>query len=222
VRQPTSAGDVSGEVPVTFGSPYPVGFRAAESSRVMRIEPRDYHAVASIAPTVAQEVARLASDRISGPRGLQGVAAEPPPPRAVVVGRRSDASSAELRRFLQRNQISFKWLDADEPGLDEQWGSPVPGDEDLPVMRVMDGETVVRPQLRRAAELLGLQTEPAATDYDTVIVGGGPQASQRRSTAHPRGCGRSRSSEKRPAARRERLRGSRTTSGSRPASRAPT
>jgi thioredoxin reductase (NADPH) len=41
-------------------------------------------------------------------------------------------------------------------------------------MRVMDGETVVRPQLRRAAELLGLQTEPAAADYDTVIVGGGP------------------------------------------------
>jgi thioredoxin reductase (NADPH) len=167
-------GDLIGEVPITFGSPYPVGFRAAESSRVMRIEPHDYHAVASIAPTVAQEVARLASDRISGPRGLQGVAAEPPPPRAVVVGRRFDASSSELRRFLQRNQISFKWLDADEPGLDEHWGSPVPGDDDLPVMRVMGGETVVRPQLRRAAELLGLQTEPAAADYDTVIVGGGP------------------------------------------------
>jgi thioredoxin reductase (NADPH) len=32
----------------------------------------------------------------------------------------------------------------------------------------------VQPQLRRVAELLGLETEPAAAEYDTVIVGGGP------------------------------------------------
>ena len=33
---------------------------------------------------------------------------------------------------------------------------------------------MVRPQLRRVAELLGLATEPAAAEYDTVIVGAGP------------------------------------------------
>jgi thioredoxin reductase (NADPH) len=32
----------------------------------------------------------------------------------------------------------------------------------------------VRPQLRRVAELRGLGTEPAAAEYDTVIVGAGP------------------------------------------------
>ena len=32
----------------------------------------------------------------------------------------------------------------------------------------------MRPQLRRVAELLGLATEPAAAEYDTVIVGAGP------------------------------------------------
>jgi thioredoxin reductase (NADPH) len=170
-RQP---GDLIGEVPITFGTPFPVGFRAAEASRVMRIDPHDYHAVASIAPSVANEVGRLAGERISGPRGLQGIAAEPPPPRAVVLGRPWDPSSGELRRFLHRNQISFKWLEPDDPELCEQWSGPVPGDDDLPAIRVIDGKTVVKPQLRRIAELLGLQTEPAAAEYDTVIVGGGP------------------------------------------------
>ncbi len=42
------------------------------------------------------------------------------------------------------------------------------------MIRVVDGETVVRPQPRRVAELLGLATEPAAAGYDTVIVGAGP------------------------------------------------
>jgi thioredoxin reductase (NADPH) len=42
------------------------------------------------------------------------------------------------------------------------------------VIRVVDGKTVVRPQHRRVAELLGLTTEPAAAEYDTVIVGAGP------------------------------------------------
>jgi thioredoxin reductase (NADPH) len=42
------------------------------------------------------------------------------------------------------------------------------------VLRVVDGKTVVRPQLRRVAELLGLATEPEAAEYDTVIVGAGP------------------------------------------------
>jgi thioredoxin reductase (NADPH) len=167
-------GELIGEVPITFGTPYPVGFRAAEPSRVMRIEPHDYHAVASVAPNVAKEVGKLAGERISGPRGLQGIAAEPPPPRAVVVGRQWDPASGELRRFLHRNQISFKWLDPDEPDLEAQWGDSAPAETDLPTIRVVDGKTVAKPQLRRVAELLGLQTEPAAAEYDTVIVGAGP------------------------------------------------
>src|SRR5262249_47575765 len=54
------------------------------------------------------------------------------------------------------------------------WGSPLPEDADLPAIRVVGGKTAVRPQLRRVAELLGLDTEPAAAEYDTVIVGAGP------------------------------------------------
>src|SRR5205814_4686178 len=56
----------------------------------------------------------------------------------------------------------------------EHWDGPIPAAEDCPVLRVVDGKTVVRPSLRRVAELLGLSTEPLAAEYDTVVVGAGP------------------------------------------------
>ncbi len=167
-------GDIFGEVPITLGTVFPVGFRAAEKSRVMRVEPGDYYAVVAVAPDVGKEVGRLASDRIGGSAGLQGLAAEPPSLRALVVGPRWDASCAELRRFLDRNQITFKWLEPDGPDAAADWGGPLPPEGDCPVIRIVDGKTVVRPQLRRVAELLGLGTEALATEYDTVIVGAGP------------------------------------------------
>jgi thioredoxin reductase (NADPH) len=170
-RQP---GDIFGEVPITLGTLFPVGFRAAEPSRVIRIEPSEYHAVAAVAPEVAKEVGRLASHRISGPRGLQGIAADPPPPRALVLGHRWDASCTELRRFLHRNQISFAWLKPADLDVGHAWGGPVPVDDDLPAIRVIGGKTVVKPRLRRVAELLGLETEPSDAEYDTIIVGAGP------------------------------------------------
>ena len=167
-------GEIFGEVPITLGTVFPVGFRAAEASRVLRVEPHDYHAVAAVAPDVGREVGKLAGNRIGGPGGLQGIAAEPPPPRAIVVGHRLDPACAELRHFLDRNQITFRWIQPDAPDAAEQWWGPMPADGDLPVFRVVDGKTVVRPQLRRVAELLGLGTEAAAAEYDTVIVGAGP------------------------------------------------
>ena len=167
-------GDVFGEVPVTLGSPFPVGFRAAEKTRVLRLEPDDYHALAAVVPDVAKEVGRLASDRISGAAGLQGIAAATPEPRATVVGDRWDAACGELRRFLDRNQISFRWIQPDAPDAAADWGGPLPAEDDRPAIRLADGKVAVRPQLRRVAELLGLGTEAHAAEYDTVIVGAGP------------------------------------------------
>jgi thioredoxin reductase (NADPH) len=167
-------GDIFGEVSIALGTVFPVGFRAAESSRVLRIEPHDYHALAAVAPQVAEEVGRLASHRMSGAAGLQGIAAELPVPRATVVGDRWDPACAELRRFLDRNQISFRWVRTDEPDAAGDWDGPLPVESDRPAIRLANGKVVVRPQLRRVAELLGLGTEAHAADYDTVIVGGGP------------------------------------------------
>jgi thioredoxin reductase (NADPH) len=167
-------GDIFGEVPVTLGTVFPAGFRAAEPCRVARIEPLDFHAITDVAPDVGREVGRLASHRIAGSRGLQGIVAEPWMPRAIVVGPRWDADCAMLRHFLDRNQVSFRWIQPDQADAAEHWDGPLPSPDDYPVLRVIDGKTVVKPQLRRVAELLGLSTEPAAAEYDTVVVGAGP------------------------------------------------
>ncbi len=171
VRNP---GEIFGEVPIVLGTVFPVGFRAAEPSRVMRLEARDYHAIAAVDPEVAEAVGKLASHRMSGARGLQSLAAEHRPPRAIVVGHRWDTACTNLRRFLDRNQVMFEWVAPDLPDAEARWGGPLPADDDLPTIRVIDGKTVVRPRLRRVAELLSLGTEPGGAEYDTVIVGAGP------------------------------------------------
>jgi len=167
-------GDVLGEISIVLGLPSPAGFRAAEPSRVFRIEPHDYHALAAVVPEVGRQVGLLASNRIGGPRGLRSIVAETTPERAIVLGYRWDASCSELRRFLDRNQVRFKWLQPDVPEDAEQWSGALPAEGDYPAVRVVNGKTVVRPPLQRVAELLGIATEPAAAAYDTVIVGAGP------------------------------------------------
>jgi len=167
-------GDLIGEMAIVFGMLYPGGFRATEPTRVFRLELDDFQALTTTAPEVGERVNLAALDRISGPRGLQARATTPAPFRAIVLGHRRDASCAELRHFLDRNQIRFRWLQPDVPADAEQWWGPLPPESDLPVFRVVNGKTVVRPLLRRVAELLDVPTEPAVAEYDTLIVGAGP------------------------------------------------
>jgi thioredoxin reductase (NADPH) len=164
-------GTTFGEVPITLGTPFPSGFRASEPTRVLRVDARDYYTMAASAPEVALKVGALARERIGG---LQGVAAEPPRPRAYVLGHRWDAACSDLRRFLDRNQITFEWITPDSPDAAERWGGEPPPAGDCPVVRSNDGATLVRPQLRNVAELLGLPTRASAAEHDTIVVGAGP------------------------------------------------
>ena len=150
-------GDIFGEVPLTLGMPFPAGYRAAEPSRIMRIEAHDYHAVAATVPDVAVKVGEIARGRIGG---LQHIVAEPPPPRAFVVGARYDSVCSGLRQFLDRNEITFVWTE--QAGLEPT------------EIRFADGRTIAAPTLRQVAERLGLHTQPRDVEYDTVIIGGGP------------------------------------------------
>jgi thioredoxin reductase (NADPH) len=164
-------GDIFGEVPITLGTGFPGAYRATQPSRVARIDAQHYHTIVAASPEARAKVAALARQRISG---LQEIAAEPSPPRAVVVGHKWDSDCAALRHFLDRNQVTFEWIRPDAPDAQDAWGGALPGDDDLPTLRVVDGKTVVRPQLRRVAELLGLHTQAALAEYDVVIVGAGP------------------------------------------------
>jgi thioredoxin reductase (NADPH) len=153
---------------------HPAGFRASEPTRVFRLELHDYQELVSWLPIIGERLTALANNRISGPKGLQARAAAPTMYRAVVFGHRRDAACSELRRFLDRNQVPFQWWQPDVPADRARWGETL-SDDDLPAIRIVNGEkTVVRPQLRRVAELLEIPTEPAAAEYDTIIVGAGP------------------------------------------------
>jgi thioredoxin reductase (NADPH) len=151
------AGDIFGEVPITLGSPFPAGYRAVEPSRVIRLEPEDYYATAAVAPDVALKVGEIARGRIGG---LQHIVSEPAPPKAVIVGQQHDSCCVDLRHFLDRNEITFEWVRHDQAGPTE--------------VRFPDGTALVGPSVREVADRLGLQTRPGDTEYDTVVIGGGP------------------------------------------------
>ncbi|HEY2372283.1 MAG TPA: FAD-dependent oxidoreductase [Gaiellaceae bacterium] len=167
-------GDVFGEMAIAFGMIHAGGFRAAEASRVFRIDLHDYYELTAVAPEIGERVGVLANNRLGGPKGLQSRASAPAAFRAIVLGHRRDAACAELRLFLDRNQIRFRWLQPDVPADATAWSGALPAEGDYPAIRVVNGKTVVRPELRRVAELLDIATEPAAAAYDTVIVGAGP------------------------------------------------
>ena len=164
-------GTIFGEVPLAFATPFPGAYRAAEPSRVMRIEPQHYFAIASAAPEVAEQVGKLARERIGG---LQGVAMQAPKAQVTVFGDRWDPTCGDLRRFLARNQIAHDWVLPDAAKAEAAWGGALPAAGERPVLRLGDGALLSRPAMRALAERLGLQTRPRLPEYDAVVIGGGP------------------------------------------------
>jgi thioredoxin reductase (NADPH) len=165
------AGTIFGEIPIAIGLPFYGSYRASEPSRVMRVEARQYFAIAAASPEISLKVGALARERIGG---MQGISAETPKPLVTMFGHRWDPACAEMRRFLSRNQITFDWVAPDSPALPTLWPGPLPKEDDCPVLRLADGTVLNRPKLRELARLLGLQTSGRLAEYDTVIIGGGP------------------------------------------------
>ena len=137
----------------------------------MRVEPKHYYEIAAASPDLSLKVGALARERLGG---LQGIAAEPPKPRVIMIGNRWDSACSELRRFLARNQITYDWLTPDAPDLSARWPGTRPSDDDCPAVRLADGTLLNRPATRDLAKLLGLQTSTRLAEYDTLIIGGGP------------------------------------------------
>ncbi|NRF65432.1 FAD-dependent oxidoreductase [Aquincola sp. S2] len=168
VRQP---GQMFGEVPITFGTPFQGSYRATEPSRVMEISARQFHTLAAASPAVLTHVAAVASERIGG---LRGIATAPTKVRALLVGQQWDDGARALRTFLTRNQISHDWLAPDAPDLAQRWPGPALAEADLPALACDDGSVLLHACIRDVADKLGLQTHARGTEYDTIIIGGGP------------------------------------------------
>jgi thioredoxin reductase (NADPH) len=160
-----------GEVPIIYGTPFQSGARAVEPTRLGRIEARQFHAAAALSPELARRMGELARDRISG---LQGITANARRAKVTLVGERWSPECLAIRRFLASNRIVFDTFTLDAPELAERWRGPVPTAEQLPVVQLAEGETMVQPGFRGLAQALGLDTVARQNAYDTVIIGGGP------------------------------------------------
>ncbi|MEM1269862.1 MAG: FAD-dependent oxidoreductase [Bacteroidota bacterium] len=90
-----------------------------------------------------------------------------------VVGDRWSKESHEIRDFLARNQIPYRFLDIesnpDAAVLAQEAGTP-----GMPFVILPEGGRLEQPSLAELAEGVGLQTQAANPFYDFAIVGGGP------------------------------------------------
>lgn len=164
-------GKLMGEIPVVYGTQFQSGAKAAEPSRVLRIDVRHYYAAAAAAPELAKAMGDLARDRLTG---LQGIAAEQRRRQVILAGNRYDPECQALRRFLARNLIDFAAAAPDDSQLASLWVGPLPAAADCPILQFADSSIMRRPEPRELARRLGLQTAANHALYDTVIVGGGP------------------------------------------------
>ena len=92
-----------------------------------------------------------------------------------VVGHRWSERSHEIKTFLTRNYVPYRWLDLerDEEAarLEALAGAST---TDLPLVLVPDGETLRAPSTIDLATALGLRTTAEQPLYDLCVVGGGP------------------------------------------------
>jgi thioredoxin reductase (NADPH) len=97
-----------------------------------------------------------------------------PVPETKLVGHRWSARSYEVREFLARNQVPYRWYAADEPEGERLLAAAQADGMRLPVVITPDGEALVEPSDPDLAGRVGLATTPSASFYDLVVIGGGP------------------------------------------------
>ncbi|MEU2877256.1 FAD-dependent oxidoreductase [Streptomyces sp. NPDC007070] len=97
-----------------------------------------------------------------------------PVPSIKVVGHRWSARSSQVREFLARNQVPYRWYSSDTPEGRRLLEAAGQDGQRLPLVVTADGTPLVEPETPELAARVGLATTPAADFYDLVVVGGGP------------------------------------------------
>ncbi|MBW3662416.1 MAG: FAD-dependent oxidoreductase [Actinobacteria bacterium] len=92
-----------------------------------------------------------------------------------VVGARWDAATHDVKDWLARNRLPYRFLDVERDP--EARALLAAADEEealLPLVFFADGSVAVRPDPRVLAERVGLRVTASAPFYDLVVVGAGP------------------------------------------------
>ncbi|MET0236400.1 MAG: FAD-dependent oxidoreductase [Kibdelosporangium sp.] len=93
-----------------------------------------------------------------------------------VIGHRWSARSYEVRDFLARNNVPFRWYELQDGDCEARSLLAAAGQDgaELPVVVTAEGEALVRPTDAELATKVGLSTAPACDFYDMIVIGGGP------------------------------------------------
>jgi thioredoxin reductase (NADPH) len=91
-----------------------------------------------------------------------------------ILGHPWSAPSYEVRDFLARNLVSYRWYNVAEPDGQRLMAAAGATPDDIPVVITREGDPLIRPALAELANAVGLSTAPTEEFYDLVIVGGGP------------------------------------------------
>lgn len=93
-----------------------------------------------------------------------------------VIGHRWSARSFEVRDFLARNRVPYRWYDATEREAQRLLAAAETTDDEgcIPVVITPDGGVLRHPTDAEIASRVGLTVKPAEQFYDVIVVGGGP------------------------------------------------
>jgi thioredoxin reductase (NADPH) len=97
-----------------------------------------------------------------------------PVPETKIVGHRWSARSSEVREFLARNQVPYRWYASDEPEGQRLLEAAGADGLALPVVITPDGDPLIEPTDAELAARVGLATTPSKDFYDLIVIGGGP------------------------------------------------
>jgi thioredoxin reductase (NADPH) len=97
-----------------------------------------------------------------------------PIPHTKVIGHPFSARSSQVRDFLVRNRLPYKWFMANEPDGERMLQAAGLDPHAVPVVITEEGEPLVDPTDAELAARLGLSTTPSSQFYDLVVIGGGP------------------------------------------------
>jgi thioredoxin reductase (NADPH) len=93
-----------------------------------------------------------------------------------LISARWGAGDHEVRSFLSRNLIPYKWLDPEKnPEYLQLLCDRKLDDGKLPVLLFPDGTSLIQPTIMDlASRVKGLSTQPRQESYDVIVVGAGP------------------------------------------------
>src|SRR5680860_337722 len=92
-----------------------------------------------------------------------------------VIGHRWSDRSYDIKTFLARNHVPYRWHDIERDAEGQRLGDLAHATSaDFPLVLVPDGDTLRSPSTLDLAGALGLRTRAEQPLYDLCIVGGGP------------------------------------------------